>query len=290
MRKWTQWLTAVCLLCSFRTAAQDSIGKDNFVFIDTTKQEYSTVERVEAAADSAVLAEDGEEEEEDARDLETKLRDGTIPHSQWDDQVPGEWSEGSQSRLSIRESGNETITGLRNMKALQYKKTAQAKPGWAVGLLNWILEHARLLQNILIGLLAALLLAIIIYIAQNNNLPVFRWRKKKTEEEVAANTEAGTLDYDAMALAAIGAGNFREAVRMRYLQALQTLENRSLITRGKDKTNMDYLRELQPTGWHKPFATLTLHYEYIWYGKVPLNNGQFSQLDQQFTAFKHSLS
>ena len=71
--------------------------------------------------------------------------------------------------------------------------------------------------------------------------------------------------------------------------ALQLLEARELIAPGKDKTNMDFLRELSRTAFHKPFAALTLHYEYVWYGKAPLSSGQFSQLDDQFAAFTQSI-
>ncbi len=65
---------------------------------------------------------------------------------------------------------------------------------------------------------------------------------------------------------AIAEGRLRDAVRFRYLHTLQLLEARQLISPGKDKTNMDFLRELSRTAFHKPFAALiTLHYEYVWY-------------------------
>ena len=270
-------LMAACLLCSTGAIAQDSIGPDNFRYVDT--------------AGSAAAAAEQDEEAEDETDLETRIRNGQVVHAKWDNQVPGEWSDGAQTRLGIRKAAPETLAALRETKALQYRKSsAPATDNWATRTLAWMMAHVKLLQTILLWLLGILLLAIIILFIRKNDIPVFRWGRKKDAEGETPDMLVGPQDYDALAQAAIAAGDLREAVRMRYLQSLELLRQRELIGPGKDKTNMDYLRELATTGWHKPFAALTLHYEYIWYGKLPLSAPQFAQLDQQFAAFKNSLS
>lgn len=276
MKRIRQLVTAACLLFGTGAAAQDSIGADNFRYVDTA---------------SATHAAAAEEEEDDDLPLEDRVRKGSVKHATWDNQVPGEWSDGAQARLSIRKVPDETMRGLRDMKALQYHQAEKPpKPNWATRTLGWIVEHIRLFQTILLWLLGILLVAIIVLFIRKNDIPLFRWGRRAAANEPSPEAETGPLNYEALARAAIAAGNFREAVRMRYLQTLQALENRQLIAPGKDKTNMDYLHELAATGWHKPFATLTFHYEYVWYGKLPISNGQFSQLDEQFAAFKKSLS
>ncbi len=96
-------------------------------------------------------------------------------------------------------------------------------------------------------------------------------------------------DLEALALAARNAGQLREAVRYRYLHSLQLLEKAGLIARTKDKTNMDYLRELGRTGYHQPFASITLQYEYVWYGRMPLSETQYWRVNEAFDDFKNSL-
>lgn len=264
-------MIAAGLLWCLGAAAQDSIGTDNFRYVDTA-----------VAADEEGTMEDA--------DLENRIRYGNIPHSFRDNQVPGEWSDGAQTRLSVREVSPETMRSLRSMKSLQYKQEQKAEaPNWATRTLQWILLHINIFQQVLFWLLGILLLAIIVLFIRRNDLPVFRWSRRRAVATEEAVQQHGPVNYDALAQAAIAAGNLREAVRLRYLQTLQSLENRRLIAPGKDKTNMDYLRELSATGWHKPFAALTLHYEYVWYGELPLSTGQFSQLDEQFAAFKNSL-
>lgn len=272
-----QLLAGLCLLLSMGAAGQDSIGRDDFRYLDTT---------------TAPAAEEADEEEITTADtdLEGKVRMGAVPHAAWDEQVPGKWNDGAQSRLSIRKVPAGAIQQLRGMKALQYAPEAAAKQTWAHRAMLWIAGNGRALRHLLFWLLGILLAAVVVLFLQQNDIPLFRWARAWKNETSFEGEAAGPDDYEGLARAAIAAGNFREAVRIRYLQTLQALEKKELIAPGKDKTNMDYVRELAATGWHQPFAHLTLHYEYVWYGKLPVSNGQFAQLDEKFAAFKNSLS
>lgn len=220
--------------------------------------------------------------------LEDKLREKKLPHSLWDDQKPGEWNDAAEGRLSRQELSKEKIEELRNMKALQYQQASTKQNSWWQHTGAWVREHRDFFRPLLYILLGILLLACILLFIRKNDIRFFRRSHEEKEEEGTLATE-GPQNYDALARAAIAAGDWREAIRMRYLHSLQLLEAKQLIAPGKDKTNMDYLRELASTAWHKPFAKLTLHYEYVWYGQQPLNNGQFAQLEEQFSAFKTSL-
>lgn len=220
--------------------------------------------------------------------LEEKLREKKLPHSLWDNQKPGEWNDAAEGRLSRQEVPANKLKELREMKALQYEQASRKGNNWAQGLGTWANKHKDSLQTLLYILLGLLLLACLLLFIRKNDIRLFRRsHEEKGNEDIL--TTAGPQNYDALARTAIAAGNWREAVRMRYLHSLQLLEAKQLIAPGKDKTNMDYLRELASTAWYKPFAKLTLHYEYVWYGQQPLNNGQFAQLEEQFSAFKTSL-
>jgi hypothetical protein len=220
--------------------------------------------------------------------LEEKLREKQLPHSLWDDQEPGVWNDAAQGRLSRQEVPADKLKELRSMKALQYVQQPGKENTWQKNIGSWVREHLQSFKLLFYILLGLLLLTGIILFIRKNDIPLFR-RSHQQNEAGEILTTQGPQNYDALARAAIAAGNWREAVRMRYLHSLQLLEAKKLIAPGKDKTNMDYLRELASTNWYKPFASLTLHYEYVWYGQQPLNNGQFSQLEEQFSAFKTSL-
>jgi hypothetical protein len=263
--------------------AQEVIVQDTIADIVDSTALDSVAQEVDTT-----YAEEAEEESTTSSNIEQQLRNKELPHSLWDDQTPGEWNDAAQGRFYRQAVPADKMKELRDMKALQYYEKARTGKTWWITLGAWVAQRFVFFRNLFYILLGALLLAGIILFIRKNDILLFR-RSHQQTATAEALTEQGPQNYDALARAAIAAGNWREAVRMRYLHTLQLLEAKQLIAPGKDKTNMDYLRELSSTTWHKPFAKLTLHYEYIWYGQQPLNDGQFSQLEDQFSAFKKSL-
>lgn len=225
------------------------------------------------------------------RDFNGQTRQERWLNAMWDKQKLGEWDEMANTRLSIRRVPAAAMDELHKMKALQYDQEEKEKNRSAllqrIGL--WVLEHIALIRNTFYILLGALLLLTVVLFIRKSDISLWPRARRSTGEESEEAAATGPQNYDTLAQAAIAAEDYRSAVRMRYLQALHILQVKELIVPGKDKTNMDFLRELSATAFHKPFANLTRHYEYIWYGKVPLNNGQFMQLDEQFAEFKKSL-
>lgn len=226
----------------------------------------------------------------EVRDFNGQTRQYRWQTAMWDKQKLGEWDEMANTRLSLRRVPAEAMDELHKMKALQYEEEKDDNRSAFMQRLGlWVVANIRIIRNAFYILLGALFLLTIILFIRKSDLSFFSRSSRGSQEEVGATEETGPLNYDALAQSAIAAGDYRSAVRMRYLQALHILEIKELIAPGKDKTNMDFLRELSATAFHQPFAALTRHYEYIWYGKVPLNNGQFVQLDEQFAEFKKSL-
>lgn len=240
-------------------------------------------------ADTA-LAKEAADTMVEVRDFNGQTRQYRWKTAMWDKQKLGEWDEMANTRLSLRRVPAATMDELHKMKALQYELEADDNRSAFMQRLGlWIVANIRFIRNAFYILLGALFLLTIILFIRKSDLSFFSRSSRGSHEEAGATEETGPLNYDALAQSAIAAGDYRSAIRMRYLQALHILQAKELIAPGKDKTNMDFLRELSTTAFYQPFAALTRHYEYTWYGKVPLNNGQFTQLDEQFAEFKKSL-
>ena len=92
------------------------------------------------------------------------------------------------------------------------------------------------------------------------------------------------------ALNAIADKNYRLATRFMYLDALDTLGEKGQISITPQKTNYQYAGELKNTELKKSFTTITLHYEYAWFGNFPLNKNQFTEIENEFREFKTLLS
>jgi len=93
-------------------------------------------------------------------------------------------------------------------------------------------------------------------------------------------------DFDTLISNAVKENEYRKAVRMLYLEALKVLTLNQWILWKPNKTNQDYLNELQLSPFKKAFADLTLQFEYIWYGDFPVNEEVFQQTRNTFQDFK----
>lgn len=115
-------------------------------------------------------------------------------------------------------------------------------------------------------------------------------RKLVTDTHKKERTPARTDSNYENALKAMKEGDFRVAVRYLYLDALEIMGKKGMITISPQKTNYQYMKELDNEGLQKSFALLTMHYEYTWFGNFNLNSQQFNTILSAFRNFKTSLN
>lgn len=96
-------------------------------------------------------------------------------------------------------------------------------------------------------------------------------------------------EYDNLIRHAEMSKDYNLSTRYLYLQTLKKLADRQLILYAPDKTNYSYLRELANHNYRHDFATLTVNYEYVWYGKFNLSPERYGQLKNQFNSFNKTL-
>ncbi len=111
----------------------------------------------------------------------------------------------------------------------------------------------------------------------------------KRVKEAADNDEdyvedINEKDFQVLKKRAYASGDMRMATRYLFLFTLQQLQQRELIRFSPDKTNSMYLNEL-PAAKRGGFAQLSLYYEYIWYGKAPVEPQQFDAIEIKFNEF-----
>ena len=99
----------------------------------------------------------------------------------------------------------------------------------------------------------------------------------------------GNADYDKQVNLAISNKNYRLATRYLYLQTIQKLSGAGAISFAADKTNSQYLYELSAKPYKNEFASLTLNYEYVWYGEFLIDEIAFAKLHNRFKQFNNQL-
>jgi len=88
---------------------------------------------------------------------------------------------------------------------------------------------------------------------------------------------------------ALRAGDFKMAVRLHYLGLIQSLARRNWISWERDKTNGDYLREMDSRPVFEAFRDATLVFERIWYGNRHLEEGAYRRIALQFEALEQQI-
>jgi len=107
----------------------------------------------------------------------------------------------------------------------------------------------------------------------------------EVEEEVITSES----DLEALIRQALQAGNYRLAVRYKYLQTLYKLAAKKMVELAVDKTNYQYVREISNYNYQNEFAALTLNYEYVWYGEFEIEENIYKRIETGFSQFNSKL-
>jgi Domain of unknown function (DUF4129) len=86
-------------------------------------------------------------------------------------------------------------------------------------------------------------------------------------------------DLDRFLREALTKQDYNQAVRLYYLKIIKNLSEQGAIDWAKEKTNRDYLREMQHHTLAQPFRAATQTYEYIWYGNQRLSAWHFGEME-----------
>lgn len=95
--------------------------------------------------------------------------------------------------------------------------------------------------------------------------------------EVTADTIYG-VDFDTDIRQAISQGNYKEAVRLVYLQTLRNLSDRELIFWELYKTPTEYIYELKEEDLRIPFRQLTNRFLEVRYGNFQATQRTYDQV------------
>lgn len=157
--------------------------------------------------------------------------------------------------------------------------------GTATGFLYFIF---RILPYILLGVLIFLLIRF--FLKVNSNRLIMKAREQGrvsiTEEEQIIKNE----DIPALIKEAIKQKNYRLAIRYYYLLSLKHLTENETISWQPQKTNEDYIKEIDKTNLKDGFKNITRIYDYVWYGEFGVDALKFEALKLPFENLNNSIT
>lgn len=148
------------------------------------------------------------------------------------------------------------------------------------------------ISALLIGLASILLIVLIIYLislAQRDRALTQGSSRNLgfNLDEIEENVQESDLER-ALRLA-LEAKDYKVALRIYYLSIIKTMNAQSLIRYKKEKTNFDYVRELQEAQLQSHFAAITISFERIWYGNRSIGLEEYTELQPNFEQFINQL-
>ncbi|WP_121354702.1 DUF4129 domain-containing protein [Flavisolibacter nicotianae] len=134
--------------------------------------------------------------------------------------------------------------------------------------------------------------AVVLWYLYSSRIFLFRKKAKtlfREDGEDAVPDDIFALAYATEIANAENSANFRLAVRLRYLQTLNELAEKSRIEYQHGRTNSDYVRQLQSSPLYRDFFRLTRNFEYTWYGQFDLSEAAYEMMRNDFSSFQNRL-
>ncbi|WP_160713533.1 hypothetical protein [Chitinophaga solisilvae] len=206
-----------------------------------------------------------------------------------------EAEEPDVAAYEMRQVPDSLMQQLKKDSRLQYQdKTEKPKKdnnNIFTGLFNFLFYLSGAIRYLVVTLVVVGVGALVYLFMKNNGLSIFK-KPKLLEglDEIPEESLQSAAEFEEKIKAAIQEKNIRQAVRWWYLYTLFQLAGKQLIIQAKDKTNNDYLRSMRETPYYKTFSTLTMDYEYIWYGGFEVSEDSFREINQQFRDFNNHLA
>jgi len=202
-------------------------------------------------------------------------------------------------KWELRSISRDSVLSFTNDKGFYYKnyldsllRASQAKP-----IIKQKSKEPRIISRnlfdsvfgVIFWMLAIGLFGFLVYKLFLSNSSLFSRSRKNIAADINIEEAVVNGDPDTQLRNAIKSGNHRLAVRLLYLQTLGRLAERKLITISSNKTNYEYVNEVRKQIFANAFASLTLKYEYVWYGEYPVDVNLFKQLEEEFNYFNKTV-
>lgn len=202
------------------------------------------------------------------------------------------------AQITSSKFDKDSISSYKEQKEFQYDEIGEQQLSWWDKLWRWFwhligsfIQGATsnlVSRYIFIGLGIALILFIVIKAIGAEN--IFRKKSKATILPYDVITEnIHEIDYEQELQRLVAERKFRLAVRLLYLRALKKLSDAEIIHWQPDKTNYNYLMEINKPELRNDFGKLTLQFDYIWYGDFPIDEVKFEPINRSFNQFNSQI-
>ena len=195
--------------------------------------------------------------------------------------------------VNLREPLRQSLAKYNNDDAFNYGTIAKEEQSLLEQIKAWIREQLsnlfgnttfqQVFEIFIYLLFAALIIVLINQLLTGNITGLFQ--HKNGIKPSGFDMNSGDSDQDnwqKLIDEAIDNNQLSKAVRYLYKQRLHQLEQAGYITWKQNKTNHDYLYEINDTGIGNLFREVTRYYEFTEYGGFAINRKEFDHIKERF--------
>jgi len=209
--------------------------------------------------------------------------------------------------LKVRKITEDDLQSYRDNPDFDYEVIKQDQTWWddfktwlgnlLIQFFEWLfgVEKAAGFLQVFFMIIPYILLVVLIFILikffLNVNANALK-QAKKNEALVALSEEEHIIkneDIQQLIQQALQDKNYRLAIRYYYLYILQLMGDKEIIVWELQKTNYDYLNEIDRQELKHPFSTITRWYEYIWYGNFDIDESKYKRAESDFESLQKTL-
>ncbi len=196
----------------------------------------------------------------------------------------------------IRHFDEEALRTYRADPSLQFDLPKEVEPTWWERFKMWLLEllegifgsgPGRFLFGKLIWILIVLGALTLFFLAMRRGVFTGAFRGKPRSAVVVndIHEELHAEDLGALVRQAEEAGEWRRAVRLRYLQVLRYGLDNGLLNWRPEYTDRDYSSQLSDPAKRESFGKIAFTFQWVWYGEAQLDRASYNQLTAPFEDF-----
>ncbi|HXL55631.1 MAG TPA: DUF4129 domain-containing protein [Chitinophagaceae bacterium] len=203
------------------------------------------------------------------------------------------------SQVHQRHFTASSLKTYTNDENFQYQKEAVETPSawdrfwqWFWNKYNEIMstEAGRATMKIIYWLLGIAAVAFFVAKVMNmNRINLFAPASPGNNAYTIEDENIYAISFDEAIQQALQEGNYRLAIRLLYLQNLKILADKNFIVWQPNKTDTDYLREINKPGLQQLFKNITDIFEYVWYGNLVVVKEDFTEIKEDFSRFQNQL-
>ncbi len=135
-------------------------------------------------------------------------------------------------------------------------------------------------------LLAFLLYFLIRYVLGKEGRLFFSKKNSESLNSGDLHEDIHEINFQQVISRSESEGDFRSAVRYRFLYVLKLLADKNVIVWNREKTNKDYVREIDNLNIQSGFKEVAHIFDHVWYGEFVLNKEHYDQVRKKFEALK----